>query len=170
MKQSLKVLGAVAVIAAIALSGCKKSESESAEPIDALSYTTIEGVNWGNFNLGAVAGDIYGNKCTYSEALTACPDGWRLPTKAEFSALAGTTWGEYMGAQGTWVNVYYTAQIFLPCFKENASEELKTGAYWTSTATERQGIYYALQISSDDEPMYTEIDGGDVCYVRCIKK
>lgn len=171
MKQSLKVLGAVAVVAALALSGCKKSESGSAEPIDALSYTTIEGVNWGNFNVGAVAGDIYGNKCTYSEATSACPDGWRLPTKDEFSELKGTTWGEYKGAQGTWINVYYTAQIFLPCFKENASDELKTGAYWTSTEqTGTQGIYYAFEIYSDDEAEFNAIDGGDVCYVRCIKK
>ena len=158
----------------LVLSSCKKSETgsgnENAEPIDTFSYTVIDGVNWGNFNEGAVAGDIYGNEYTYSAATSACPDGWRLPTKDEFAALEGKDWGEYMGAQGLWLNMYYNEKIFLPCFKKNASAELKSGAYWTSTETGKQGIYYACEINSDEEVNFTEIDGGDLCSVRCIKK
>lgn len=38
--------------------------------------------------------DIFGRCYTWTEAMTACPEGWRLPTDAEFKALAGLYGGK----------------------------------------------------------------------------
>lgn len=63
-------------------------------------YTTSNGLDWFRNNLADVSsGAAYGNEIaassvfgryyTYEEAMTACPDGWRLPTDAEWLMLCG---------------------------------------------------------------------------------
>ena len=43
-----------------------------------------------------VVSSLFGRYYTWEEALTACPDGWRLPTAAEFDASLGEASGELM--------------------------------------------------------------------------
>lgn len=61
-------------------------------------YCTMNGLSWMRHNLawtgagvptwGCVAmNDIFGRYYTWEEAQTACPEGWRLPTDAEWTAL-----------------------------------------------------------------------------------
>ena len=50
-----------------------------------------------------VLNSVFGRYYTYEEALTACPEGWRLPTAAEWDAL-GTDAGKLM-ADATFLDV-----------------------------------------------------------------
>ncbi len=61
-------------------------------------YTDIDGTDWMRHNLaweGAgiayadcdIMSDIYGRYYTYDEALTACPEGWTLPSDEDWVAL-----------------------------------------------------------------------------------
>ena len=62
----------------------------------------INGVRWATKNVGAFAPEDYGNYYTWEEAKTACPKGWRLPTKVEFESLinAGNVWTTQNGKNG----------------------------------------------------------------------
>ena len=62
-------------------------------------YTPINGTDWMRFNLdnpsaGApylnctAMSDVFGRYYSYEEALTACPEGWTLPTEEDWIALA----------------------------------------------------------------------------------
>ena len=62
-------------------------------------YTTVGGNDWmmtnlDNENAGApyyncrAMSDVFGRYYSYEEALTACPEGWTLPTDADWVALA----------------------------------------------------------------------------------
>lgn len=79
--------------------GIKASEPKvTAQGVD-YYYTTIGNLDWLRSNLAApasgvayknaeVMSDVFGRYYTFDEALTACPDGWRLPTDAEWVAMA----------------------------------------------------------------------------------
>lgn len=69
--------------------------------------TEVDGVVWMARNLSGtesgrdyrnceVVSDLFGRYYTWEEAQTACPDGWHLPTGAEFDALARDTAGGLM--------------------------------------------------------------------------
>lgn len=61
-------------------------------------YTEINGLDWFRNNLAAmdkgsallgedVTSDVFGRYYSYEEALTACPEGWRLPSEADWNSL-----------------------------------------------------------------------------------
>lgn len=47
---------------------------------------------------------VFGNYYSYEEAVKACPEGWRLPTDAEWVALANSVKPESKGAVGEPIN------------------------------------------------------------------
>ena len=51
----------------------------------------IEGVTWSIFNIGASSTQNYGVKMNFEQSESACPTGWRLPTKDECSSLTKHT-------------------------------------------------------------------------------
>ena len=62
-------------------------------------YTTIAGLDWFRQNLwntetgipfrnGEPMDGVFGSYYNYEDAMTACPEGWRLPTDKEWSAMA----------------------------------------------------------------------------------
>jgi uncharacterized protein (TIGR02145 family) len=64
-------------------------------------YASINGLDWFRRNLADPAygtpfanaeamSDVFGRYYSYEEAMTACPEGWRLPTDAEWSAMAAS--------------------------------------------------------------------------------
>ena len=55
--------------------------------LDALC-TEIDGKKWKQYNVGAKIGNLPGNTFTFEEAQSACPEGWRLPTKEELESLS----------------------------------------------------------------------------------
>lgn len=63
-----------------------------------IHYVTVNGTDWTRSNLytedkgvpfrkSKVTGDILGKFYSYEEALTACPEGWRLPTDQDWANL-----------------------------------------------------------------------------------
>lgn len=78
--------------------GIRKSDKKiTADGID-YYYTTHNGLDWFRNNLanpayGApfinyeVASDVFGRFYSYEEAVKACPEGWRLPTNADWISL-----------------------------------------------------------------------------------
>ena len=88
-----------------------KFDKKGSEPVtdgrDGKEYyvTDAEGLTWMRQNLaweGAGAtyldctalNDIFGRYYTWEEAQTACPEGWRLPSDADWAALAGAAGAE----------------------------------------------------------------------------
>lgn len=72
-------------------------------------YTDIDGVSWMRQNLAwegsgmgfqgyDVMSDIFGRFYTWEEAMTACPDGWTLPSEEDWMALA-SKFGEASSAR-----------------------------------------------------------------------
>lgn len=68
-------------------------------------YVTINGTDWMCRNLSGTSegapyrnckamDDVLGRFYTYEEALNICPDGWHLPTEAEWIAMAGAIGAE----------------------------------------------------------------------------
>ena len=70
-------------------------------------YVEVEGLDWFRRNLASdasgvsygrydVTSDVFGRYYSHEEAMTACPDGWRLPTDEEWLSLCST-----LGAAGS---------------------------------------------------------------------
>ena len=78
--------------------GIKTSDAKiTADGVD-YYYTRIGGLDWMRTNLANpasgvayrnadVMSDVFGRYYSYDQALTACPDGWRLPTDAEWVSM-----------------------------------------------------------------------------------
>ena len=89
------------LIFAMMLSACTPRAGEEVERV------VIDGVPWATRNVGEKGAFVahpedYGNFYTFEEALTACPEGWRLPTQGEFEALARSDnrWAKVRGIRG----------------------------------------------------------------------
>ena len=84
-------------------------------------YMIIAETKWAKQNCGIDESNPYGKLYNYDEALTACPDGWRAPTRAEMSRLCTrySDFEEVDGIRGRWFSgeeTYSTqaTRIFLP--------------------------------------------------------
>lgn len=77
------------------------SQSDSKITVDGTDYyyTNIAGLDWFRHNLSntsfgtpynndAAMSQVFGRYYSYQEAVQACPEGWRLPTNAEWVAMA----------------------------------------------------------------------------------
>ena len=108
-----------------------------------------------------------------------CPDGWRVPTYIELSALDNeySSWTSSNGMNGRWFSGEYTyqedaPQVFFPAagFRFNVGDAYHRGDlcyYWCSRPS---GIYaVGLAFDSDDGIMYSD---GRVCgySVRCVQE
>lgn len=95
------------------ITGTGIAADDSKVTIDGISYyyTSHNDLDWFRNNLanpsyGASYSnidamlDVFGNFYSYEEAMNACPDGWRLPTDAEWAALADTIDPESNAAAG----------------------------------------------------------------------
>lgn len=89
-------------IAAVSLVSCTKSTSETS--YGKKSYVEISGLKWATKNVGATEDNPYGNFYSYEQALSACPDGWRLPTSDELEQLSQfhSIPVSYDGMHGVW--------------------------------------------------------------------
>ncbi|MBQ0043414.1 MAG: hypothetical protein KBT05_00150 [Bacteroidales bacterium] len=83
---------------------------------NAYSYVKIGDLFWTTRNLGTskagvsyfdapIMNGISGKYYTYDEALTICPEGWRLPTDAEWMSVAQTLTEEPLKEHETWKGV-----------------------------------------------------------------
>ncbi|MBP5626093.1 MAG: hypothetical protein J6W98_04155 [Bacteroidales bacterium] len=142
-------------------------------------YTDVDGLSWLRQNLaweGAgqaywncnVMSDIFGRYYTWEEAQTACPEGWRLPTDAEWTALqAGAEAGKDInGLAGKLMgDLYFNGAKMWEYWREvKITDELHFSALPAGYATVGEGDYhfqavysYAAFWTSD------EADGRGVC-------
>jgi uncharacterized protein (TIGR02145 family) len=113
--------------------------------LNAQNGVNINGVVWAETNVGATTPEGFGNYYTWDEAMTACPNGWRLPTADEIWSLfpedkENFGWETLNGIECFYVSDVATGnKIFLPVagridpFDADKFNEFITGNYWSST-------------------------------------
>lgn len=150
--------------------------SQKAEDVGVL----IDGVRWATCNVGEVGKfaskpQDSGNYYTFAEAQDACPDGWRIPTRAEFESLeqADNGWktvSKVVGRQfGSGRNT-----LFFPAagYREtdgSPKEGVNSGCYWSSTAPDDTNGY---NLTFTDKIVYSG-DKNDRTLgfsVRCVQE
>jgi len=135
---------------------------------------TINGVTWAKKNVGAFDAEDYGNYYNWEQAKTACPKGWRLPTKEEFDALikAGSVWTTQNGKTGRKFGDSNNF-IFLTAAgtRSNSSGSLNgvgsLGFYWSSETANNDGSYH-LYFSNDRSGTYNCFYRANGESVRCV--
>lgn len=146
-------------------------------------YIIIAETRWAKQNCGIDESNPYGKLYDYDEALTACPDGWRAPTRAEMSRLC-TRYSEFEevdGIRGRWFSgeVAYSTQatrIFLPArgYRQGADGEVmefSEGGHYICGEKDKEGnvhvIYFQyLKFSGTQQALHdTEFYGS----LRCVK-
>jgi len=118
------------------------------DPRDGHEYlcTTLEGKDWFRENLSykgsgiplencEAASDVFGRFYTYSEAMSACPEGWRLSTLDDWADAASAT----LGTKPELKERYYSAAgAFMGDLYLNGS---KIWEYWPDVKiTDRLGL------------------------------
>ena len=79
-------------------------------------YQTIGGLDWFRNNLASgpggtpyvnenVMSDVFGRFYSYNEAVTACPEGWRLPSEEDWMSLAASVGFEPSGKYAVFEDV-----------------------------------------------------------------
>ncbi len=123
---------------------------------------TIPGLAWTNTQ-------VLGSQYSWKSAQSACPSGWRLPTRAEFQAMinAGSTWrtansgygntenGKFFGSNSAACTIANGNCVFLPA-RPNGSN----GSYWSSDSS------YALRITYDISSVNQTIGNTSVLCVQ----
>ena len=136
-----------------------------------IASTVIDGKTWMNYNVGASASNLYGSSYNFNNAQTACPSGWRVPTKDELSSLSAnySAWTTYKGVNGRWFSgsqAYSSnvSAIFLP----ELSSGDTLGLYWSSTEYDINNAYY-LRFNSGS--VYVDYRDRQFTWsVRCVKE
>jgi uncharacterized protein (TIGR02145 family) len=152
--------------------------------IDITSFpdgVTINGVTWATRNVGAKGRFVnnpedYGNYYTFKEAQTACPTGWRTPTREEFKVLADANngWTTVNGKTGRWFG-NGKPEVFLPAAGSRSvsrgtlnSVDSK-GYYWSDTPySATYGYLLAFYAGTVNSGYYDYRDTGFA--VRCVRK
>ncbi len=183
MKKSVFILSCS--IVAVSLVSCTKSESAWETSYGRKSYIEIGGVKWATTNVGATKDNPYGNLYTYEQALSACPDGWRLPTgdELELLSLFHSVPVSYDGMNGRWFSgstLYKDGvdAVFLPMAgrdmrdgKEQYIGERtgELGYYWSCSDGRQNNLVISLRFNGSE----VYIDYYDATYyahsVRCVK-
>ncbi len=115
--------------------------------------------------------DVFGYYYTWDEAVTACPEGWRLPTDADFAALAdGAAPGtDIAGLAGRMMgNFYFNGTKLWPYWREvTITDALKLSVMPTGYAVvgEGKGSFTGV---SEYAVLWTADEAGDEALVRYI--
>lgn len=129
----------------------------------------------------------YGLLYDYAAAKLACPTGWRLPTSAEYVALAEYSMegaplydaGAHFKSIEGWLGengddfLEFTALPGGKCNEEKSCNNLgKVGYWWTSTENVKDYSHYALFLTDDDDSYSatTKMTNDQYISVRCVKK
>jgi uncharacterized protein (TIGR02145 family) len=122
---------------------------------------------------------IYGRLYDWTTALTACPSGWHLPSKAEWDVLTAHVGGEnsagkkLKAASGGGTDDYDFSALLggRRTAKDRMFTSLGTEGYWWSATERSAGDAYCLRMT--DSQSYARLsDEGDKVRqfsVRCIK-
>jgi uncharacterized protein (TIGR02145 family) len=142
---------------------------------------TVAGVTWMAENLrytpqsGAYYFDndknnipVYGVLYEWKTALTACPDGWRLPKGSEYHDLMSylTTWGKKASDPASFGIQLGGMQDYEGTF----SEMDESGYYWTSTEYDKNNAEYFSYLIIDDKPIIDISRKEDISDVQGTEK
>jgi uncharacterized protein (TIGR02145 family) len=120
----------------------------------------------GGFQSTEFTSGDYGYYYTYTNAPSACPAGWRLPTNAEINSLITALGGNgvtdsnkwwRMESEGAFAGTYNMAQWWYGG---------KTGYWWYASGS---NVYYYLMESNFSFTIGNSIDAGHWYSVRCVK-
>lgn len=131
--------------------------------------------------------DKYGLLYDYEAASVACPTGWRLPTSAEYVALAEYSMegaplyeaGAHFKATSGWTPengddfLEFTALPGGKCDEEQDCLNIgKLGYWWTSTEKVKNTSHLTLALNGDGDSYSAEnkMDNDQYVSVRCVKK
>ncbi len=136
--------GKIKSVAIVEMTGKKLEQAKEriAEWLSMMDGAVIGGLTWAGTNIG-MAGyfvgtpDDFGNYYTFDEAQTACPEGWRLPTREEFEKLieAGHETTNIADVPGMTFGSGDN-RVFFPCggaVTANGVTNISYGYYWSST-------------------------------------
>jgi uncharacterized protein (TIGR02145 family) len=119
--------------------------------------------------------DFRSPSTTWLSANNPCPDGWRVPTKAEYEALITASTTKKWGASGGINGMTYTSTngtLFLPAagHREGSTSANKTtaGSYWMSTQSSATYAYF-LWFSSTDPGGTSYTDKYHAMPIRCVR-
>ena len=109
----------------------------------------IDGVDWMKYDLGASESNLNGAYFNLEEAKTACPEGFRLPSKEDFKNVSqnASSWiSSNKGVAGRWFSGRQEFNRTVPAIYLTCLVELeKGGAYWTSEEeNDGNGILYVF--------------------------
>ncbi|GAB6123875.1 caspase family protein [Dysgonomonas termitidis] len=149
--------------------------SPSPSPV-AVDGIAINGIVWAKYNVGAKGTFVsspqdYGNYYTFDEAQSACPAGWRVPTKSEYEILANAphTWVTQNGKNGQ-VFGNGSNSIFLPATGRSSVIAITPGSfaqYWSSSVSAQRAS--SLFFSSDDTSVNSPSRAVSLS-VRCVQE
>jgi len=135
----------------------------------------INGVTWATANVGADSPEAHGNYFTFQEAKSACPKGWKLPSRDDIKSLKDTksewTTRTQMQTNGRRFGKNKNS-IFLPAAgydnNHGAFSIGKFGYYWCITERNKSNahhLYFGIGKvnlgSNDKKNRYS---------VRCVKE
>jgi uncharacterized protein (TIGR02145 family) len=160
----------------------KDSARDTESNISSSAYgVEMNGITWATRNVGEKGQFVdnpedYGLLYDFYEAQTACPAGWRPPTKKEIKVLneSVSEWTTLNGVAGRRFSSGNQA-IFLPVagyrfYFDDPDPVISAGtegSYWSST--ERNDWWYHLYVGSlSTLPSYTSYAHG--LSVRCVRK
>ena len=138
----------------------------------------IDGLRWAKYAVGASESDLFGKQYYYTAINTACPAGWRVPTKAEYESLMKNYSAvvSYNNAKGRWLSGSKGYSAGVPSlyltYYQLSGIIVDGGFYWSSTKNEAAGktfdVYYGLQLDVDG----VSISQGDyentTAMIRCV--
>lgn len=109
-----------------------------------------------------------GDRYTWKEAQTACPNGWRLPTRDELEVIGNKL-------QFSAKTVYFSDGIdrcYFPLCWFNSNRNVGSGHYWSSTPINRNRAYSLLVGDNNSTSTGWGVDWyekSDRHSVRCVK-
>jgi uncharacterized protein (TIGR02145 family) len=121
----------------------------------------------------------YGRLYDWKTAQTACPKGWRLPTRRDWDTLAANAGGEKkagktLKSQNAWDGNDEYGWNALPCGARhnngNFHSAKENGTWWSATEGKPGKAYGRFAVSGRDALMENESETGTGYGVRCVKE
>jgi uncharacterized protein (TIGR02145 family) len=140
---------------------------------------TIAGTEWSTRNVetrGAFVAspELYGNRFTFEEAQSVCPQGWKTPKVEEFQNLITAGYDEKTienGVNGRRMGSSAANSIFFPAAGSSAVplSAGSRGYYWTSESVSSTRAGH-MHFYGDSFSGVTATDASDGLSVRCVKE
>ena len=160
-----------------------KGENAQTWMAENLNYSTEN--SWCGGGSGTTEGDcsVYGRLYTWAAAMAACPDGWHLPTKAEFETLITSAGGQENAGMalksssddwngngnGTNASGFSALPVGLRNLSGSFDFEGLGAFFWSFTEVDSEGAYYMNLYSFDDGAYPITADKDYGFSVRCLK-